>query len=193
MRYRNFIIASLLFLGIIPFISSCGSSVDSSSPKQEDNVKEKALKFVQEQEIDSIGPGSVFMRYNPQGSDTGTETVAIDIAAHQTGTVFGAAFDVEFDPNMLQYLGNDFGPFFECDISSLCQVKLVPGDPARLVIATSLSGDNVTSESDGSILTLKFKVVGMGDTPVTFKGNSILDASLKTVKINWYGGKITKS
>lgn len=189
MRYRNIIIASLLFLGTITFISSCGSSVNPSSSKQEDNVKEKALKFVQEE--DSLVPGSVFMRYNPQGSDT--DTVAIDIAAYQTGGIFGAAFDVEFDPDMLQYLGNDFGSFFECDISSLCQVKLVPGDPARLVIATSLSGDNVTSESDGTILTLKFKVVGMGDTPVTFKGNSILDASLKTVKINWYGGKITKS
>lgn len=190
MKYRNLIIASLLFLGIIPFISSCGSSVNPSSSKQEDNVKEKALKFVQEK--DSIGPGSVFMRYNPQGSDT--ETVAIDIAAYQTRGVFGAAFDVEFDPDMLQYMGQDFGPFFECDDTiSVCQVRLVDGDPARLVIATSLSGNNVTSESDGTILTLKFKVVGTGDTPITFKGNSILDSSLKTVKINWYGGKITKS
>ena len=191
MKYRNLIIVSLLFLGIIPFISSCGSSDNPSSSKQEDNIKETALKFVQEK--DGIGSGSVFMRYNPQGSDTDTETVAIDIAAYQTGGVFGAAFDVEFDPDMLQYLGNDFGPFFECDTSSLCQVKLVDGYPARLVIATSLSGDRVTSESDDTILTLKFKVIGMGDTPVTFKGNSILDASLKTVKINWHGGVITRS
>ena len=189
MKYRNLIIVSLLFLGVIPFVSSCGSGVNSSSSKQEDNIKETALKFVQEK--DGIGSGSVFMRYNPQGSDT--ETVAIDIAAYQTGAVFGAAFDIEFDHDMLQYMGQDFGPFFECDTSSLCQVKLVDGDPARLVIATSMSGDKVTSGSDDTILTLKFKVVGMGDTPVTFKGNSILDSSLKTVKINWYGGKITKS
>lgn len=190
MKWRNFLLIFVLCLSVMPVLVSCGTGVDSNNNSVENNGNtESALIFTPNN--GAPGQGSIVMKQNAEMSNS--DVVAIDIYAHQAGQVFGAAFDVEFDPAIVQFDGEIFGSFFTCNNgSSVCRVKLIPGNPAKLVIAASLSGNN-TTQGDGTIVTLKFKAAGTGNSALSFKGNSLLDSDLNPIQSNWYGGVLKKS
>ena len=188
MKYRNLFLTFAFCLSVIPLLVSCGTGVDSPNSSGENNGN-TAPAFTFTPNNDVPGAGSIVMEKNTALSTS--DVLAIDIKAHQVGLVFGAAFDVEFDPAVIQFDGEVPGPLFNCDKSSVCRVKLITGNPAKLVIAASLVGSN-TTQGDGTIVTLKFKAIGNGNSALNFKGNSLLDSDLKPVKTNWSGGSLKK-
>ena len=193
MKWRNFFIIYFLLLGAIPFLASCGSGSNNPGPPEAMDSTELKVLFTPEK--DTVEPGTILMKKNQEQSQG--DTIAVDIDAYQTDSVFAAAFDVEFDKDVLQFEGETWGAFLKCDAKELkidiCKVKFIPGNPSRLVVGASLHGTNTTKKNgDGNIVTLKFKVVKPGKSLLTFKGNGLMDTDLKKMQVNWYNGAITK-
>jgi hypothetical protein len=83
-----------------------------------------------------------------------------------------AAFDVRYDPQVLEYRQAEEGGFLKSDGSSgtIFQVALVDGDEGRLKVGIARLATSSGIDGDGTLAKLTFKAIGAGSPGIAFMG-----------------------
>lgn len=183
---RGILIGTLLiFAGVITF--SCGS----------DSVKKgyTGAGFTPEGINCSIPPpNSVYMCRNVLLSSD--DEVAVDVILNSVKPVFGIAFDVIFDPEMVSLSRKeDRSIDFSSNEERVWKhtfVSLQEDSYDRVVAGASLQKGDISITGNIPVITLKFRVSGIG-SHLTFDNNNLLDATgypIDATQYNWYGGNL---
>lgn len=103
----------------------------------------------------------------------------------------GAAFDVEFDPNLAKYIGFAPGTFYESSGTATYLAGLQSGTNNRLVVGVALqTGPGATG--GGTLVELQFRAVGRGSGPLNYTNNNLTDPSGNLAPgLAWSGGALT--
>ena len=99
--------------------------------------------------------------FEPQEIRTETsKEFEVIIKAESKYKIYGFAFDLDYDPLVLQYASIKDGDFFpsECHCLSLSDSKQQPG---KVIFGYSLMGDKCLGQAgSGTVTTFKFKAIG---------------------------------
>ncbi|MCJ7817010.1 MAG: cohesin domain-containing protein, partial [Candidatus Aenigmarchaeota archaeon] len=141
-------------------------------------------------------PDSVRLSLNT-GKSTGG-IVAIDVVAYQVTNVYSAAFDLDFNSSVLEWAGRfthdpdgyERETFF--GTSALYEIGpeiYVNGTRNKNKLVTGAIGNPSSPQNgSGSLMTIKFKVVGSGTTAVSFSNNNLIRPDMSFTSSSWYGG-----
>jgi len=105
----------------------------------------------------------------------------------------GAAFDIEFDPNLVSFVTFAPGSFYETTGTVNYQAGLQMGTNNRLVVGiTQQAGPGATGS--GPLIELQFKALKNGNSALTSTNNNMIDQSGNLIPgIIWSGGTVTGS
>lgn len=147
-----------------------------------------------EPDVSEPGPNSISMQANGEAG----KRFKIDIVATEItlDSVYAAAFDVDFRPVILEYQGFEQGDFFEQSGGSVVyQVATEEGNPGRVIVGISLTGDLEGVTGSGTLITLEFKALAEDLTPMTYGEHQLLDGTPPSgnpiTGISWYAGRVT--
>ena len=124
-------------------------------------------------------------------------TVSINISA--VSNLFGAAFDMIFNPAILQFISAQKGTFLEQDgvATNLLTVVSPPGDLIVGYSRLAINGVATGVSGSGVLMTLTFNALSAGASNLTFQNNSLCDASnpsgCNVILTNWNPGSVTVS
>jgi general secretion pathway protein D len=106
----------------------------------------------------------------PGAVNSGDE-VRRTIEGRGLGKISYAAFDVAYDPNVLEYVRGIEGEFFKQDghASTSFRADLVGGSAGRIAVGAARLGQVEGVSGTGTIATLTFKAVGSGQSALAFK------------------------
>ncbi|MEW6684380.1 MAG: cohesin domain-containing protein [Nitrospirota bacterium] len=141
---------------------------------------------------DAAAPSSNSLSLTPQLAQG--DLIMLNVAATSLATPSsGAAFDVEFDPSLVNFIGFAPGTFFESSGSVAYQAALQGGSDNRLVVGiTQQAGTGVSGS--GNLIELHFKVLGIGSSALTFANNNLTDPSGNLIPaLTWSGGTLSGS
>lgn len=162
-----------------------------------------AYAYVFTPENPNPGPNSIYLSYNPTQS-IGT-TLALDVKMNSLSAatpVFGAAFDVDFDPVVLTFAGFVKGDYFQNgDIiengSVMHLAVLQPGTSNKLIVGVSQNAGDTGASGSGVIITLKFNVaIGAQilQSNINFSNMNLVSPSWTVIDgISWQNGLLTQS
>jgi len=122
------------------------------------------------------------------------DLITLNVAAISLGTSSsGAAFDVGFDPSLVNFIGFAPGAFYESTGTVAYQAALQGGSNNRLVVGiTQQAGPGASG--NGTIMELQFKVLGIGSSALTFMNNNLTDPAGNLIPgMTWSGGTLTGS
>jgi Cohesin domain len=93
-----------------------------------------------------------------------TRTVEVKDA----GSIYFAAFDITYDPKVIEFLGADEGSFFSQNQagSTWFEAALENGKQGRLAMGITRLGSVGEVSGSGQLVTLHFKAVGPGTTSI---------------------------
>lgn len=135
--------------------------------------------------VTSPGNDTVYMAIN--NSLSSGNTLAIDVKANNiSGSVFGSAFDVDFDSSKVTYESKSAGDFFEQGGNTVYYL-VRPSGSNKIIAGVSSLAPTTGVTGSGIILTLKFKVTG--SSSLSFS-NSALGANPPVIA-TWNSGTIT--
>src|SRR3972149_2367448 len=149
------------------------------------------------------GPDSIYLSYNPTQSIGAT--LALDIrmsSLSATTPVFGTAFDIDFNPNVLTFAGFAEGDFFQKgDLTGNGPVKYLvvmqSGTLNKLIVGISQNAGDTGASGSGVIITLKFNVAMGSQTlqsNISFSNMNFLSPSWAVINgISWQNGLLTQS
>lgn len=172
-------IKAIIFFSLITIVQGCGGGggdgIGTTTPSQ-------VITFRGTAPVNE----TIYMSKNNAFSSGGM--LAIDIKANNISNTYGVAFDVDFDSSKITYDGYIVGSYLEAGGGTVNY--FVSPQTGKLVVGISrLTG--VVSGS-GTIVTLKFKSIASGDTPVSFNNNIVRDANNQTIPaVTWNGGTAT--
>lgn len=170
----------LFFIGIITayILYGCGSIPTEQQQQQQQQDTEVILS-----------PQSGAVRVG----DTFTRSVDVK----NMGKTFYAAFDISYDPNIIEYVSSTEGTVLNRngrDATSF-QVALQGGKQGRITIGITRLGNIGDVAGDGILLTLSFRAVAPGSTSVTFTNpKSLKNSGNQDVVITataWENGTVT--
>lgn len=123
------------------------------------------------------------------------ETFTRTIEGRNLGKTSYAAFDVMYDPNVLEYVGASEGGFFAQDghASTSLQANMVGGVPRSIAVGITRLGQVDGVSGSGTLVTLTFKAIGTGQTALTFKEpKGLRNQSHQPVTVDrWDDGAVT--
>lgn len=182
---RRFIIPVLMF-----FLSACGSGGDTSKTM---GAGTGAILYSVSFAPDSA-PASMTVSAAYNETMSTTDETAIDISADdiKSDSLFAAAFDVNFNGDILEYAGYKPGTYFEDSGNTGYLVETEQDSSGRLVISVSNSIDDPAVSGSGRIVTLRFKIKTSGTSKVSFSRANLIDNSgIYLKKLKWIGGELT--
>ena len=177
-------IKAMIFAGIIILIHGCGGSGGDSGLTTSPS---KMITF----RSSTLGDKTVNMVQN--SSISNGDTLAIDVLVNNLSNVYGAGFDVDFDPSKLIYAGYVAGSFLEKSGDTVNYIITTQtGNSGKLIAGISRLGSVGGVSGNGKIVTLKFKVVASGSTSLSFSNNVLMDAAnLSIPGLTWNSGLAT--
>ena len=139
----------------------------------------------------SPSQGTVSMREASRNGDV--VTVRVDVTG--ATSLFGASFDIGYDPASVLYIGYAAGTALESspDGSAVYEIS---SRPDGLVVGVSLvgTGQGVTLPGTAPLVHLTFRVLQAGAAPVAFDGEpALLDDQPEPQPIqglSWFGGTL---
>lgn len=182
MRHKS--IKAIIFLSSMILIQGCGGGGEEkssiTSPSQLASFRGAPA-----------GNKAVYMTQNSSLGNSGS--LAIDVKVGSVSDAYGAGFDVDFDSSKLSYDGYVAGGFLENGIDTVnYNVTTQPGNSGKLIVGISRLGSVGGVSGSGTIITLKFKVVTSGNSPVTFSNYVLRDPNNQTIAgTTWNGGTAT--
>lgn len=134
---------------------------------------------------------TVYMAINRAGS-----TLTIDIKCNNiTGSVFGAAFDIDFDPTKMTYSDKAAGDFLESGGNTVNSMAILQsGSTNKLIVVVTRQAPATGQTGSGTLVTLKFNVVpnASGSSSVSFSRYDLKDSANASIPgITWTGGTVT--
>ena len=179
------------------FLFSCGGGGNSGSSNPSGNTWRVTPDGI-------TGDSSVILSQNL--SQSSADVLAFDIVVHSVTSdpVYGAAFDLDFDSSVIAWNGtgssNCAGVATGCMVGSfleqtsvngvLYNVALQQGTTNTLVIGVTQSSNDPGAAGSGTLLTLLFKRVAAGSTPLAFSNNAVRSpppSSSEILGITWIG------
>jgi hypothetical protein len=145
---------------------------------------------------DTVDPGQDSISLELQS--IGADHVVLEVKANQISAgVFSAVFDLKFDPAVLSFDGFEPGNFLEGE-GDLVDYLIEPaaGRSDVLIAGISKRQGQAGSTGDGTIVTIRFKKLEPGLSPLTFENMSLIDLSGNEIRrpdqteIKWYGATI---
>jgi len=167
---------------------SCGSDTTGNKADMEASAHEMTG-------CSSPPPESVYMCRNRQKEID--DIVSVDITLSSTVPVIGAAFDIIYDPDMVEVVRKpdssiDFSPPDQTVWKYMSVVQQDSQDGV-LVVGTSRGRGMPPLTGNLPVVTLKFKSLS-GEGHLKFSNNNILDSSgqlIETFKDRWFGLYLT--
>lgn len=120
----------------------------------------------------------------------------ISINITDVADLFAVAFDLVYDPAILEFVSAKEEGFLRSDgASALFNAKLLSDAggnlyPGNLVVGYSrLAGSGAIDGKSGSgtLMTLTFNALGIGNSTLIFQNNHLLDPEIKEIATNWRG------
>ncbi len=116
-------------------------------------------------------------------------TISVNI--NNVSNLFGAAFDLIFDPNVLEFVSTKEGNFLGSDgvstwlNTAVSSEGLIVGYSriAQAGIPTGISGS-------GTLMTLTFEALAEGTSTLNFQNNHLLDPEIEEIATNWKDGAV---
>ena len=172
MRKGKLEIISFICILIALILSGCGSGSSNKS-----NPQSKVLLTLAS---NTVNPGDTFSR---------------TVKVQNIGGTFYAAFDMTYDPEVIEYLDATEGTFLNrngTDATSF-QAALQDGKQGRITIGMTRLGPIGNVSGDGTLLTLTFRAVGPGSTSLAFADpKGFKDSANQDVRIGeWESGSVT--
>ena len=172
MRKGKSEIFSLICILIVLILSGCGSSSSNNSQPES--------KVFLTPGSSTVNPGDVFSR---------------TVKVQNVGGTFYAAFDMTYDPKVIEYLDATEGAFLNrngVDATSF-QAALQDGKQGRITIGITRLGVIGNVSGEGTLLTLTFRAVGPSSTSLAFADlKGFKDSANKDVVIGeWESGTVT--
>jgi Cohesin domain len=182
-RYRA--LASWLLLA---FVAGCGGGGASESGS--------ASNFAGSFTPDAQNPGAntVYMTGTP-GSGSNANLVTVHVFVSNTSDVYGASFDLEFDPNMAQFVNWTAGQVLEFGGQSV-SYQINASTPGRVVVgvARTSGGVGVTVPDEKPLIHLTLRVTDAGSTAVGFTSPALLNSQnppQPKTGVTFFGGTLT--
>lgn len=127
--------------------------------------------------------------------------MALNITVQSDKPVYTAAFDLTFDPQIIQFLQLDPGGFLETTSTNgvAYLAKMSETQQNVLVVGISQAGDDPGSAGSGVLTTASFRFLKPGCTELKFvvrdrnnvARSQLLDPNNNPIDIIWSGGKFT--
>lgn len=178
LRFVNGIFTFFLLASFV-FIPSCGKNSNNNKSimftSDNPNIGENTIYFVQGQVSD--------------------DTVELLLMASNiiVDRAYGLAFDIDFEPSILQYLSFSEGSYLEDKgkVKVNYLAALQSNDKSKLVVGISQLGRKAGVEGTGIIASFKFRALKEGSSKLTFSNNLIKNPAIQTISgISWVGGFI---
>lgn len=177
----------LWFVGFVLILTACGGGGGGGgggAPPQEE-ITASFAPSVASPPGDSISLAQKIV----QGDLITLNVVTTSLAASSSG----AAFDVGFDPSLVNFIGFGPGAFYESNGSVSYQAALQGGSNNRLVVGITQQAGPGASGS-GTLMELQFKVIGIGNSALSFTNNNLTDPTGNLIPgVTWSGGTLTGS
>ena len=182
MKKKYFWILLFLTLTLAVFISTCGT------PRNHLLAAYQAFNR-------SPGPNSISMIEYDQVKD-GFE-ISVRVFDLDVEYIYGAAFDIKYDANVIEFVRYEEGFFFEwktggrqVEYMVTEHLKYDDTPSGKLTVGVSLVGDYHGVKGYGDIIRIRFKILSTDTTTLIFRDNKLLtvDGSYVT-GVSWYGGK----
>lgn len=122
--------------------------------------------------------------------------INIQININNVTNLFGAAFDLVFDSNVLSFVSAQKGGFLEQDGKATTLLTNVNSSNTLIVAYSRLAinGSSTGISGSGNLLTLNFKAINQGVSNLVFQNNALCDINSATncnkIDVNWQGGSI---
>jgi hypothetical protein len=150
-----------------------------------------AASFVPDQP--SPGAATVNMTWDSSIGDTAT----LQVRVTNTDDVYGAAFDVVYDPSRVTFVTWAPGALLESG-GHVPNYAVNSPEPGRVVVGASRKGNVSGVDVVGSrvLIRLVFRVTEVGSSAVAFQAASLIDAALPPQDISgttWFGGALVGS
>jgi len=176
---------SLLLIALLLTVTACGSSGGGGGVI----TPSLAASFT----ADQPAPGPDMVSLN-EGSKTG-DLVTVDIQVTDISGVFGAAFDVTYDPSMATFENWFSGSLLEQG-GQTPTYQINSTQSGQLVISVARQGNVGGANAVGTVtlIRLTFRVTQTGSSSISFPGiPTLLDAQTQPQPIfvsGWFGGMI---
>jgi len=143
-------------------------------------------------EQSSPGPNTVSISQAPGGG--GGNLIIVELDVTDTNGLYGASFDVDYDPNAVTYIDWNRGSALETGGYAV-SYQAATSPKGRLVVGASRTGGAPEVNVTGTVplVFLTFQVTQPGTYDLTFQNAELLDAESPPQPIGgltWYGGTL---
>ncbi len=113
------------------------------------------------------------------------QTVKVSVLLKEARGVTSVPFHVQFNPDVLQYVGAHEGSLFTS--SSLQPILMAsdnPDRPGNLAVGLALVESSGLLNASGTLLVLEFRALGIGESNLTFDRASVRDATSREMPVH---------
>jgi hypothetical protein len=141
-------------------------------------------------------PATVKVSASPEnGTVSSGVTVSRTVEVQNIGDTFYTAFDLTYNPEVIQFVEGTEGTFLSQDGSdeTSFQIALENGVPGRLTVGLTRMGPIGEVSGTGTLLALTFKAVGPGASPLAFQDpKGFRNGANEDIAIHaWQDGTVT--
>ena len=138
--------------------------------------------------------GAALLLSGPAGAQQGT--IILDVIAQSlpAGT-YGVAFDLDFNPALVQFNASQPGNFFETGGVANYLFATDPANAGKLIGAVSMVGASSGASGSGRVVSLRFNILNAtGTSALSFGSNAAQNASgLPISNVTWAAGTLQLS
>lgn len=152
---KNVSLFTLMVLLSLPLLQACGGGEVTSETASSPGT------FI---------PYSKILVTPPSGEVASGETFERSITIESSDLAFFAAFDMTYDPNLVEFVGAEEGIFLNRNGTdpTFFQAALQNGQPGRLTVGLTRLGPIGNVSGGGELVTLTFRALNPGTTILAF-------------------------
>lgn len=172
-------------------LSSCGWCPSTNVPFKSCGGDTSGPSLVADFTAVSPASNSVSLQKNRTSGDT----VYLDVKATDVGNVFGASVKLEYDASNVKWGGTyETGAFFTGSPTYNVALDGITGE-GKLVIGVAMQSGSPMVSGSGVIVTIPFRVIATGNTPIAFSVDSKLTDNASPIPnvvsaTSWDGGTL---
>ena len=178
-----------VLLGLVSLVAACGGGGDGGGDTVVTGPSSGiSASFVAERPAPGAGTVSM-VQYTAVG-----DVVTVNLRVTDTNGIYGAAFDVVYDPSRVRYEDWASGVLLEQGGHSPNYTVQVP-QAGRVVVGASRNGavSGVNAVGSRVMIRLVFRATAVGSSQISFQAASLIDDQFPPEDItgtSWFGGSL---
>ncbi len=168
---------TIIVFFVLSIVYGCGSAPSGGNVNQESTPKAKVFIYPAS---NTVNPGDILKR-----------TVELE----NIGNTFYTAFDITYDPNIIEYIDSGEGSFLNRNgiDATYFQVALQDGKQGRITVGLTRLGKIGDVSGNGALLSLTFRAVSTGSSSLVFANpKSFKNSNNQGVTVeDWGNGTVT--